>query len=347
MRTYKLDFEVGYGCNFRCKYCFERMGAPGYADKAMTPEVADRGILYVRHVLEKLPEDSRLAICFFGGEPLLYPDIITRAVEDLQTEAVFNIVTNGSLIQQNRDLLLRLKSLVGERLRMRVSYDYALQEEYRQQGSYQTVRDNIRWLYDNGFPVSTITTVSEDALPWFDRVFSDYLKLRGKCMKLPMKVNVVRGNVGGSFDEAGTKTALFRVVKWLEKHDALELVRYNAGCGYRGERYPGCVFGRAYAGIYVNGDIYPGYSVIHDDETIRKAMYLGNVNEEFSVLDEKREELIESLNHDISGKCSSCVTPCQLLPWSTIKTGVQEFNAMPEENHCRIHKLVKKYLPHE
>ena len=25
-------------------------------------------------------------------------------------------------------------------------------------GSYQTVRDNIRWLYDNGFPVSTITT---------------------------------------------------------------------------------------------------------------------------------------------------------------------------------------------
>ena len=76
-------------------------------------------------------------------------------------------------------------------------------------------------------------------------------------------------------------------------------------------------------------------------------MYLGNVNEEFSVLDEKREELIESLNHDISGKCSSCVTPCQLLPWSTIKTGVQEFNAMPEENHCRIHKLVKKYLPHE
>ena len=59
---------MGYGCNFRCKYCFERMGAPGYADKAMTPEVADRGILYVRHVLEKLPEDSRLAICFFEEE---------------------------------------------------------------------------------------------------------------------------------------------------------------------------------------------------------------------------------------------------------------------------------------
>lgn len=76
-------------------------------------------------------------------------------------------------------------------------------------------------------------------------------------------------------------------------------------------------------------------------------MYLGNINEDFAVLDKKRDDLISSLNYDIGEECRDCGTPCQLLPWNTIQTGAEEFNAMPDENHCRIHKLVKKYLPHE
>ena len=60
-------------------------------------------------------------------------------------------------------------------------------------GSYQTVRDNIRWLYDNGFPVSTITTGFRRCAALVDRVFSDYLKLRGEVHEASMKVNVVRG----------------------------------------------------------------------------------------------------------------------------------------------------------
>lgn len=347
MRTYKLDFEVGHGCNFRCKYCFEQYGQPNYADVAMPYEIADRGVQYARHVLGKLPDDSRLVVCFFGGEPLLYIDTVVRVVEALQSEVSFTIVTNGSLIETNADMLLHLKSLVGNSLRVCVSYDYSMQDSNRQSGTYDSVRDGIRWLCHNGFKTSTITVFTEDGLTQADTIFSDYLVLRRECSDLEMIINTVHGNGLKSIDERKVRETLGKVKLQIKRSNSLEKVRYNAGCGYRGERYPGCVFGRVYAGINTNGDLYPGYSVIHNDEITRKTMYLGNINEDFAVLDKKRDDLISSLNYNIGEECRNCGTPCQLLPWNTIQTGAEEFNAMPEENHCRIHKLVKKYLPHE
>lgn len=81
------------GCNARCVYCYEE----GMKPVSMTAETADAVVRYIveTHAIEPVK------INWFGGEPLLRPDIIDRVSEGLQKAGVRyrgGMVSNGSLI---------------------------------------------------------------------------------------------------------------------------------------------------------------------------------------------------------------------------------------------------------
>ena len=82
-----------FGCNARCVYCYEE----GQKPISMTAETADAVVRYIveTHAIEPVK------INWFGGEPLLRPDIIDRISEGLQKAGVRyrgGMVSNGSLI---------------------------------------------------------------------------------------------------------------------------------------------------------------------------------------------------------------------------------------------------------
>lgn len=84
-------------CNLRCPYCFEENKPAGI----MTQEVMDATVEYVK----SCSDAKWLDITWFGGEPLLCPDIIESlldrfsALEDIKLRE-HTIITNGTLLNK-------------------------------------------------------------------------------------------------------------------------------------------------------------------------------------------------------------------------------------------------------
>ncbi len=89
------------GCNFDCPYCFEDHGRG-----KMSAEVQDDVVAFVGRMLDA-SRAKALSISWFGGEPLLAPDIIESLSERLMALAdekgcgyTAGIITNGYLLTQ-------------------------------------------------------------------------------------------------------------------------------------------------------------------------------------------------------------------------------------------------------
>lgn len=80
-------------CNARCVYCYEE----GRVQRSMTPETVERTLRYIIETHAQEP----VWITWFGGEPLLCPDIIDRICGGLREAGIryrCKIITNGSLL---------------------------------------------------------------------------------------------------------------------------------------------------------------------------------------------------------------------------------------------------------
>ena len=94
-------------CNFDCPYCFERH-RPG----KMTKEVQDDVVALAERMMDAAG-GRHLSVTWFGGEPLLAPDVIESLSERLMAlakekgaEYSAGIITNGYLLtQKNADML--------------------------------------------------------------------------------------------------------------------------------------------------------------------------------------------------------------------------------------------------
>ena len=96
------------GCNFDCPYCFEKH-TPG----RMSREIQDQVIRLAERMLDA-SRARRLFVMWFGGEPLLAPDIIRDLSERLialarekKADYAAGIVTNGYLLTEENAQLLQ------------------------------------------------------------------------------------------------------------------------------------------------------------------------------------------------------------------------------------------------
>lgn len=84
-------------CNFACPYCYEER-----VKGKMKPEVADATDACVARMAQNA---KRFSLGFFGGEPLLAPDLVARFLKTAYTNApdkktfTSSITTNGSLLK--------------------------------------------------------------------------------------------------------------------------------------------------------------------------------------------------------------------------------------------------------
>ena len=90
------------GCNFDCPYCFEDHGSG-----KMTPEVQDDVVALAERMLNACGKNN-LYVTWFGGEPLLAPDVIESLsarfmalVEERGGTYGASIITNGYLLTQD------------------------------------------------------------------------------------------------------------------------------------------------------------------------------------------------------------------------------------------------------
>lgn len=179
-------------CNARCYYCFEN----GAHRETMSAETADA----VAGFIAENCTGKKLYISWFGGEPLLAPEIIDRITFALKKSGIdveSTITTNGILLTD--EIVARF----GEwgTYRVQISVD-GIGEQYnkakRFQGvegdPFQEVVENITRVLDSGISVhlrinyrGTDRSSIEDGFAFFNDKFGKYenLSLYGAPLDLP------------------------------------------------------------------------------------------------------------------------------------------------------------------
>ena len=101
-----LCLHVAHDCNLRCKYCFASTGDFGTGRKIMPFEVAKAAIDFV---IARSGKRRNIEVDFFGGEPLMAWDTVTRTVDYARSieeahgkKFRFTITTNGILLDDEK-----------------------------------------------------------------------------------------------------------------------------------------------------------------------------------------------------------------------------------------------------
>lgn len=140
------------GCNARCHYCFEKGAVQKRMDSRTSKAVAE--------YIVKNHDDKQLMIQWFGGEPLLEPEIISYITDYLHENGVkfdSKIITNGYLL--NKKVISLAVNKWNVQI-IQITID-ALGEEYNRIKNYiypkgdpfKIVMDNIQCCLNAGINV--------------------------------------------------------------------------------------------------------------------------------------------------------------------------------------------------
>jgi putative peptide-modifying radical SAM enzyme len=128
-------------CNLACKYC----GSDENEDiEDMMP--IPKNIVYDLKALEKLKEDENLALCFYGGEPLLKIDKIIE-IQKMLPHAKFVLQTNATLLNKlPTENLLKMDTIL-----VSVDGDALRTNPNRGKNTWERAIANARDARDRGF----------------------------------------------------------------------------------------------------------------------------------------------------------------------------------------------------
>lgn len=90
----RVFLMMGSKCNFQCRYCIQHC-----VDKEENTHIDDKVYKYLNHLRDIRPNDyEKIMIVFFGGEPLMYIDVIKQVVNHYHHDFQYCVVTNGKLL---------------------------------------------------------------------------------------------------------------------------------------------------------------------------------------------------------------------------------------------------------
>ena len=168
-RLNTITLQVTQQCNLRCSYCaysgayFNRK----HSGKRMSFEIAKKGIDFL---IENSSESPMLNIGFYGGEPLLEFDLISKCVSYAKQEAEgkelkFSMTTNGTMLDEKV-----ISFLVENNFHVLISLDgpEEIHDKNRRfasnnQGTFKYIIDNVFYM-KNKYPEYVDRNVSINAV---------------------------------------------------------------------------------------------------------------------------------------------------------------------------------------
>lgn len=164
-------------CNFACPYCYENR-----RNGKMSEEIQDAIIAFIEGVIKK--GVSNIDITWYGGEPLLYTDIVlsmSKKITDLimkyNCKMSMYMVTNGYLLNKR---IVELMDTVGI-TRIQVTLD-GLRDNHNKRrplrngdGTFDRILDNLNLFCDS--PIEVLVRMNVDNTNCYD-----YIKLK-ECIE--------------------------------------------------------------------------------------------------------------------------------------------------------------------
>lgn len=172
--TLRLVIAPTLDCNFRCEYCYEE-----HNKFYMTEEVQDSIVDYLKERLET-KKIKKLLVCWYGGEPLLAIDIITKlsdkfiqVCDDYKIKYNSIMVSNGYLLNDKN-----VKKLISCKV-----------------GNIQVTIDGTREKHGKRRILSSNYDVNT-----YDNILNGVNIAADKGINISIRINVDHSNIEKTFD---------------------------------------------------------------------------------------------------------------------------------------------------
>jgi uncharacterized protein len=319
-----LTLHLTTGCNLRCGYCY----APSRAREDMSEEVVDRAVDLAADL-----DPVNAGIVFFGGEPLLRPDLVDRALRRgvrLRAEGRarfhFKLTTNGTLLDEPF-----VEAASRSRLHIALSIDgpEAVHDRHRRgaggEGTFSRVSAIVPVLLRHQPHAPALAVVTPETVGSYARTV-EWLLEQG------FRYVIASLHYAGAWTEA-TVAELARQYRRIarayeertlrgekiyfspfEKKLATHIQGPEAACRR-------CHFGVRQLSVAPNGDLYPCVQFVQDGRSNREFV-MGDV---FRGIDLGRQARLHALSQRESEQCrgcalaSRCENRCSCLNWQATK----------------------------
>lgn len=151
-----IQIEITGRCNLKCKHC-----------RASYDPTEHINLELVKKVFDFIDHNEKINVTISGGEPFLHPNIID-ILTFIRTKNIntLAITTSGFYIKD--DILQSIKALNFEKITFQISLDSSDKETHNRfrgnRKSFQNALNTIKKLTENGFFVSTRTTLVPETI---------------------------------------------------------------------------------------------------------------------------------------------------------------------------------------
>ena len=312
-------------CNMSCKFCYEK----NQSSKTMSLDTLINTIDF----LNQLRNEDKFNIMWFGGEPLLVPDLMKKGIEYTK-KTMGNMVshlvsTNGTHWNEN----IRQIFLDNPKLKLQVSWMGLPEFQDSERGQSELVEKNIKRI---------VNEIPNDLQFQIQAIPKNIPKLEES---IEYMVNII-GNRGIIYlrpvlEDPGWTAEL---IKEFERKFTNILSKYSRRFKKFPEAKKGllasdiyCHLGKGFVSVTPDGDIYTCHRLIFHRDNIFK---MGDVNTGFT----ESNSVIDFLKSDEhtrdSTKCSNCsaYNYCYICPASHYGETGNLFE--PTKQMCDVNKAV-------
>lgn len=340
---------TGKKCNFRCKYCFTQyISNPYHDDINILMDNIDKVFGHIDYYVERT---SKVKLTFYGGEPLVYHKFVKLIFDRYKNKSnvYFCFVTNGSLLFDHWDLFEYINK---EKLYFCISYDYALQDYNRKQGTYQKVRDAIQFLISQQYHMKTITTFNNETICVIKKVFDDYIQL---LIDNEIDNNLFRGVL--NFDEFSFKDFNFEDENINNQLKVIKMINnrlkspWTINCkmlNRKDSTYYGNFLKYTY-NIIPTGEINYDNRSFWIDNHCNDYLVCGTIFQPPEQVLLQRNRLIDQYKNVISDQCLKCCAKgCKTTPFEFHRTDeVDKWNYPPNQDQsyfCKFNQWISQYF---
>lgn len=167
---YEFTLLPWYRCNLNCYYCT-------HSEKILSPDQLQKFKEFFSSELEK-GKFENVAVRIAGGEPLMYPDILSRILRDLSKIAeehskkfFSGMATNGTLL--TKEILDELSSINAVQLTFEGDRNYHDTVRYDLRGTFDRVLKSAEMIRDAGILLNMRVHVSEKNVQGLEELFSE------------------------------------------------------------------------------------------------------------------------------------------------------------------------------
>lgn len=203
------NWDVSYGCNFRCVFCLSSSGVPDPAELTTEQGIA---------LIDKLYAGGVVFLKILGGEPFFRKDILTLLKYAANKGMILSFSTNASLVTEDvAETLFQLRNSI---IYIQMSLYGENEERYKKvtgsEENYAKALHGLKLLVDKGLDIAILVVATEENAGQIGEYYAIAKKFGVKEFRVTAKVNLGRA---ASEDEgnASVQPKIFRtLVRELE-----------------------------------------------------------------------------------------------------------------------------------